>query len=367
MFFRDRNDFIVKLTTKCNTRCKYCYHFLSHGLEKDKDMPKNIASFLIKELINHNKRETNFIWHGGEPLLMGKEYFAFLLGEQRKHNLYKKLLIRNSIQTNGLLLDDDWINFFVENDFHIGISLDGYFENHIKNRKITQEEFFKILANIKKLQEKNARFGILCVISQNLIGNEKRLIDFFIKNKIYNIGFLPKVISTNGNINEQESIAPIEYGNFLCNFFNAWLYSNNTKLAIREFDEYFRSKLGIYNKLCTNSNTCTNYMTILPSGEVFLCDCFEQNSENRVGHIFDGLYTLRRAHSIHKLKKISALIPQECSQCEYLKICNGGCKYFRLLSDKKYSTPHFYCQSFYNLYKMIDQVVNNDLYARKIL
>lgn len=359
MFFRTRSDFIVKVTSRCNIRCKYCYHFSSPRIEINKDMPKDVASDLIKESINYNKIETNFIWHGGEPLLMGKKYFEFLINEQKIHNIHKKLLIRNSIQTNGLLLNDDWINFFINNDFHIGISLDGYFENHIQNRNITQEDFFKILSNINKLQEKNAKFGILCVVSQNLVGNEKKLIDFFFENKIYNIGFLPKVIANDANINKDESISPVEYGYFLCNFFDLWINSNNTKLVIREFDEYFRSKLGIYNKLCTNSNNCINYMTILPSGEVFLCDCFEQNSKNKVGHISEGLYTLRKARSLHNLKKFSSFVPQQCIQCEYHKICNGGCKYFRLLSDKEYSMPHFYCQSFYNLYKMIDKYFSN--------
>lgn len=124
---------IVKLTNGCNLNCSYCYHRRDSNRDMRHSLSFSDLETMIQNLLQHNEHEAEFIWHGGEPLLTGIDTFKFIVERQKRHNT-KKLLIRNSVQTNGTLLDDAYIQFFKENDFSIGISIDGPFDMHTSER-----------------------------------------------------------------------------------------------------------------------------------------------------------------------------------------------------------------------------------------
>ena len=350
-------SFIVKLTNDCNLNCPYCYHFKHNGDKRELHMKMDTIEQTIRQLINHNKHNAHFIWHGGEPMLLGLDVFRQIVQLQKKY-CKPDMNISNAIQTNGTLLTDEWIIFFVENDFHVGISVDGYKELHMKSRAVHESAFNLILEKIKKLNQAAARFGVLTVIGKNTLGHADELLQFFIESGINDIGFLPSTVVNDGEIDHNCTLTAEEYGQFLIDFFDVWVNSGKTGMSIREFDEYFRSKLKVRHRLCINSNECDRYYTVTPDGKIYLCDCFPLEAESYVGSIFDPVdAVLSNNATIDSFREHFKSPPSACKACSFKKICNGGCKYYRWLANKEMNRPHLYCSAFKQLYKQMDEVI----------
>lgn len=362
LFHKDIS-FIVKVTNECNLSCSYCYHFNNISLDDNSrcfpvlSMSEDIIELVIKRLIEYNHHNAHFIWHGGEPLLRNMNSFQYIIELQKKY-CKKYMNISNSIQTNGTLLSEEWINFFIENNFHIGISLDGYKELHVKNRNVGKDVFDVLMQKIKILNECNARFGILTVICKNTLSHERELLQFFVDSNINNVGFLPATVVKKGTIDWENTITANEYGTFLINFFDEWIRLGRTGMSFREYDEYFRGKMGIRHRLCVNSDDCDRYFTITPEGKIFLCDCFPMGTESYIGDIHNTLNeTLSNNLILKKFQRQNSNIPSDCRLCSNKKVCNGGCKYYRWLVDKNMRKPHLYCTSYKMLYEHMDSVI----------
>lgn len=357
-FFHRDVSFIIKLTNECNLNCPYCYHFHNNSRESYKlNMKMENIELAIRRLIEYNRHNAHFIWHGGEPLLRDIHIFQYIIETQKKY-CKSFMNISNSIQTNGTLLKEDWINFFIENNFHIGISIDGYRELHTKNRNIDTSIFDVLMEKIKILNARKARFGILTVVSKSTISHEKELLQFFILSNINNVGFLPATVVTDDIIDWENTITPEEYGKFLINFFDAWVQCGKTGMSFREYDEYFRGKMKIQHRLCVNSNECERYFTITPEGKIFLCDCFPMGKETYIGDISNPLKEMLKSNeNLTIFRQHYAQTPSLCKNCPHKKICNGGCKYHRWLVDKGMKKPHLYCKSYKMLYEHMDNVI----------
>lgn len=343
---------IVKLTNDCNLNCSYCYHRRDSNRDIHNSLSFSDLDIMIRSLLQHNEHEAEFIWHGGEPLLTGIDTFEFVVECQKRHNT-KNLLIRNSVQTNGTLLDDAYIQFFKENGFSIGISIDGPFDMHTSERGTLPQEYQKILYAIDQLTEKNAKYGTLCVVGKQHIGNADRIFQMIQEHKIGNIGFLPCMVHTNGSVEDDLTITPEEYSQFLIDLFELWICSNTRGLSIRNFDDCIRFYRGKEPKTCICSNVCDRYLTITPEGGIFLCDNFSSSKEHQVGVLKDGFDHIHEASAMQWLKSAMRNIPQNCDGCSYVKACYGGCKYYRWLANEDMTERQFYCSALKKFYRYV--------------
>jgi uncharacterized protein len=338
---------IVKTTNNCNIRCPYCYHFKNTNESKSEIISKDVIYNMTKSLLNNNEQRASFIWHGGEPLTIGIDYFKYAIEVQKELN-EKKIRISNSIQTNGILLNEEYINFFEENDFHIGISIDGPKEIHMKNRGISEKTYDTIIENVKNLNKhKKIKYGVLTVVGKNTVNMAKDILDFYIENGIKHIAFLPCLFADDkANINYDLSITDTEYAKFLIDFFEAWLNSGVGNMEIRNFSEVFRYKKGIKRSLCINCSHCQDFFTVAPDGQLYLCDNLNQCEENRVGTVWDDFEDIVNREKLVKFQKSIENKPDECKSCAYFDFCNSGCAYHRWVNGNgSFNAKQLFCKT----------------------
>jgi len=355
---------IVKLTSRCNLRCRYCYHFkhLMPGPDVS-DMTPSIIAQTIEQLIRHNCSHAHFIWHGGEPLLKWEGMVDFIVGEQEKAcKKYGKpsLRVSNAIQTNGTLLTNEIIEELVAHGFHVGISLDGFEALHKENRHTTRTQYGTIVDALAHLGKLSARYGVLCVVGNNSIGHESEILHSFIRSGAKNIGLLPLIVCNATGELGKDTITPQLYGEFMCKFFHAWLDSGVKGISIREFDDFLRFRQGVRKKMCVNSGECDIYYTVMPDGNIYPCDCFASSEKNYLRNVCDGLDGLEHVGPIRELMRASTLVPARCQHCAYKEMCKGGCSYYRWIADRYFNSPSYFCAAYRMLYQCIDESLRDN-------
>lgn len=348
---------IVKLTDVCNLNCNYCYHKRNENHNYLKQMPLQVISEIISKILKNNNKYAEFIWHGGEPLLVGLGVYKYIVETQKKYNI-KNLKIKNSIQTNGVLLDKQFISFFLENDFRIGVSLDGSEELQAVSRGTTTKEYIMISQGIKKAIEEGVHLGILCVVSPHSIGREEEIFKTFQNLCIDNIGFLPCFVVEKNIININDSVDPLAYGKFLINMFDIWKNCHIKNLVIRNFYDAIRFFRGVHLNTCTNINNCNTYITVTPNGNIYLCDNFGRDEMMLCGHIADDINKLQYSNGMKWLTNcMNSSLPVKCNSCEYQRGCYGGCKYQRFAQQDDMKKVYYYCESRKMLYNYVKKFV----------
>lgn len=341
-------SYIVKVTNNCNMGCQYCYYRHNRSRTPENRMSREVLRQTIFSMLDYNREYANFIWHGGEPLMMERDFFEAIVDMQQEYirETGKDIVISNCIQTNGVLLDSDWIDFFVENDFNVSISLDGFFDLHARNRGTNREAFDAIMNSVSQLSDRKVPFSVLTVVTKETIGQEEELFDFFADYDISSFGFLPMNYG-----DDKDSLSPEDYGAFLRRFFELWITKGKMNISIREFDEFMRGYLGQAQRLCHHTDLCDCYFTVTPTGDLYPCDCFPQNENTLLGSVFSSI---SEAHEANRaFFKLGHAMPDECNGCEYEHICNGGCRYHRWLKSEDFSKRQFYCESYKVLYSDI--------------
>jgi uncharacterized protein len=341
---------IVKLTNSCNYGCKYCY-ISGPLISSDKKEFSNhkYLSDLYNKLANSKTiKYVNLISHGGEPLLLGKKFFKDMINVQKE--ILKDKQIVSTIQTNGSLIDEEWVEFFKKNNFHVGISLDGPENLHREQRpSLSGDSFEQTIKGIQILQENGIKFHCLSVVTKKLITyNTENLFYFFLDNGINSFEFLPQdsVIDSNGNILSEDIYFTNEYADFIIKLFDVWYEHNDPNVHILLFEDIIRTLLGNVTKSCQiGKGMCANAVfTYYPDGTLQPCDKFPRaydNSENLITKLsevnsFDDVFTLDKQKSAI-LSQVKSF--KMCDGCPWIKKCRGGCvfdryMYFRLGLDK---------------------------------
>ena len=180
---------IFKVVSTCNLACRYC----DADIYSNRRMSLDMVSQVIAKALDYADR-VGLIWHGGEPLLMGIQFYEKVVELQKRYKREGQT-IKNNLQTNGTLISQEWVDFFKANDFHVGVSLDGPPEVHNETRvfRSGQGSFEQVMRGIRLLRENGVKFGVLAVITKETMRlGAKRFLDFFIENGIFNIGILPQ-------------------------------------------------------------------------------------------------------------------------------------------------------------------------------
>lgn len=348
MKFSDAFHIIAKpIGPLCNLDCKYCFY-----LEKEKMYPdtkdwamsdKILESFIKQYIETQSVQDINFTWQGGEPTLLGVEYFKKVIELQKKYSNGKK--ISNSLQTNGVTLNDQWCEFFLENEFLIGLSIDGPKEMHDYYRiyKGGQASFDKVVKGLELLKKHKVEFNTLtCVTSKNSY-HPIEVYSFLKEIGSNYIQFIPIVErSTNlANSNNLKLISPsfegsaevtdwsvdsLQYGKFLSTIFDEWIKKDVGEYFIQMFEVSLESWYGKKQSLCVFRETCGTAMAIEHNGDLFSCDHFVY-PENKLGNILnkhlDSLVDSSQEIQFGENKRKE--LPQYCIDCDVRFACNGEC------------------------------------------
>lgn len=313
----------------CNIKCEYCYYDCperqNENLVVNTSDIQRLLLFLAKKTV---KKRVTIIWHGGEPLLVGIPYFKEVCKYEREITNSTGVQFRNRIQTNGTLIDESWIKFFLEERFRVGISIDGPREIHDRYRvnKSGSGTFDLAMRGVHLCQDFNLKIGCLSVVTKASLGKAENILNFFVTNNIF--GFRVKQcyeLDKETGATTDFSITPEEYGEFLINLFNAWITLNNPKVRCGPLDDFLRGFFGKPRRQCFFKRECHKYWGVWPDGSIYQCEFFGDPRTyfgNYNQDSFDKI--LERQQNSLLNKNIRELRP-DCRECRWKNFCNGGC------------------------------------------
>lgn len=327
---------IKPASSLCNLRCKYCFYHSLSDLREVKSfgiMTLENLELLVKKALEEAETACNFAFQGGEPTFAGLDFFKKLIEFQKKYNT-KNLQIANSIQTNGTLLNEDWAKFLGENNFLVGISIDGPKDIHDENR-ITAENkgtYSIIMKNINYLNKYKVEYNILSVVTKESSKYADRIYTFFKNNNFDFLQFIPCIDGFTKEFGtDQFSLAPEKYGDFLIKLFNRWYqdFMKGKFSSIREFDNYVGMAMGYAPELCGMTGRCSCQFVVESNLNVYPCD-FYCTDEWLLGNLKDKTFTeLFESETAKKFVAYSYFKNNECKECKYFNLCRGGCRRYK--------------------------------------
>lgn len=336
---REFQVLVKPVGARCNLACTYCYYLGKINLFGGKHsacMPENILEEYIKQHIDATSDNIiQFSWHGGEPLLAGLDYFKKIRELQRTYLPAGKHIL-NGIQTNGLLINDEWCRFFSDNNFLIGLSMDGPSFLHDVYRKSAKGEptFSRVKDTYLLLKEYNIRTEILCVLNNENVMYPVQVYEFFRALGANYITFIPAVERKEDGSLADFSVAPGEYGAFLCTVFDLWKSQDIGRIKVQIFEEALRPAFDQDHTLCIFKKTCGAVPVLEINGDLYSCDHFVDHdhllgniSESNLAALLDS--PEQKAFGENKL----STLPEYCLECEVRDMCNGGCPKNRFVSS----------------------------------
>jgi uncharacterized protein len=325
--------FIKPVGPACNLDCSYCYYLDTEALYPEKGkfrMSDRILEEYIKQHIDVAADPYIFFsWHGGEPTLAGIPFFERIIEYQKKYQPASRQII-NGIQTNGTLLNKEWCEFFAENNFTVGISIDGpaEFHDHSRFNKARKSSFNKTLDGYNLLKQYNVLTEILCVVNSVNVQDPMKVYRFFKELEARYITFLPYVKEQEKAPGKatKESVPTVSFGDFLIAIFDEWLTHDIGNIKIQIIEEALRTAFKQEHTLCIFKETCGRVPVVEHNGDFYTCDHYV-NKENYVGNISKSSLSelldspKQQAFGEDKLKSL----PGYCLNCEVRDMCNGGC------------------------------------------
>ena len=338
----------------CNLDCKYCFYLEKENLypnvSKWAMRPEVLESYIRQYIEAQPGDAVHFAWQGGEPTLLGVDFFRTIVDLQKKYANGKR--IENAFQTNGILLNDAWGEFFAQNSFLVGLSIDGPEHLHDAYRvdKGGKGTFRRVLAGIETLKRNGVPFNTLTTVHR---ANSYRPLDVYRFLRDQGSGymqFIPVVerrsaqttadgltlvlptFSDDARVTDW-SVEPVQFGKFLCGIFDEWVRHDVGKQFVQIFDVSLEMWFGQEASLCVFRRKCGQALAMEHSGDLYSCDHFVY-PENRLGNIMETplaeLAELPQQKDFGENKE--STLPQYCRTCDVRFACNGECPKHRFLA-----------------------------------
>ena len=358
----------------CNLACKYCYY-----LEKNNLYQTSHRHLMTDEMLEQFTREyieaqtmpqVLFTWHGGEPLMRSIDFYKKALALQKKYAHGKQ--IDNVIQTNGTLLTDEWCEFFAQNHWLVGISIDGpqKYHDHYRVTPAGKPSWEKVMQGIQLLKKHRVEWNAMAVINAYNAEHPLEFYHFFRDNGCQYLQFTPIVERLTEHkdgrtlaslADEKEfpltdaSVTPEQWGNFLCTIFDDWVRHDVGKTFVEIFDCTLANWMGVLPGICAYSKECGHAGIMEHNGDVYSCDHFVF-PEYKLGNIkdqslIDMLYG-EQQQEFSRLKHTS--LPRQCKECDMEFACHGECPKNRFEKDK-FGEPglNYLCKGYYQYYSHV--------------
>ena len=361
----------------CNLNCRYCFYLEKENLYPATSswaMPDDALESYVRQYIEAQEASTiNFAWQGGEPTLLGVDYFRKVVELEKRYSNGKR--IENAFQTNGVLLDDTWAEFLAENRFLVGLSIDGPAELHdcYRVNKGAESTFKAVLRGLDYLKKHGVEFNTLTVVHRKNSRHPLQVYRFLKDVGSTFMQFIPIVervakapdphglvligpqSKAEAEVSEW-SVEPLQFGKFLCKIFDEWVRRDVARYFVQIFDVALESWLGRPPSLCVFRETCGESMAIEHNGDLYSCDHYVY-PENRLGNIREhALATLVSSEQQRRfgLDKRDSL-PRYCRECEVRFACNGECPKHRLTRtpDGEWGL-NYLCSGYKLFFKHID-------------
>jgi uncharacterized protein len=356
----------------CNLECSYCYYLETERFYKSSHqfrMSDGLLEMYVRQYIEASPGPiVQFTWHGGEPTLAGLDFYRIAV-ELQKRYLPEGWSCWNNLQTNGILLDNEWCSFLADSHFDVGLSIDGTQWLHDKFRKDHSGggTYERVVAAVRQLQAHGIQPDLLCTVTS---ATAEEPIAVYRALRDLNTGwiqFIPIVQRTTDGQLTSESVTGEEYGHFLCTVFDEWIRNDLGRLDIQLFAEMALVWSGGTASLCWMAPTCGRVLIVEQDGGVYSCDHFV-NPDHRIGDIETShLSTLvdipvQRCFGNDKRDRL----PMQCRSCSWLAICNGGCLKDRFaLAENGEPGLNYLCSGFRQFFAHAEQPLKQVMQLRK--
>lgn len=338
---------ISKITERCNLNCGYCYM----SEKKDLDMPQSVVKKLIKSFLDFNNEFAHFTWIGGEPLLRPDSFFKNIIDYELNYNL-KEIHLSNSIQTNGLLLSPERLDYLKELGFKVGVSYDG--TEDLQRQRMNPVQTKKLLKNIEYAKGK---VGLLAVLTRNSINKEEEIYNFFRDHTTFaKINFFSPTGYGSKNTSKL-MLSPNEASNMLVNFYELWK-EDTSALELRPQLEMVRSFFTGFPVCCDFSAvSCYKIVGSDPIGDIYPCSKAMNFHSLRMGNISEGLENLIGS-DIHQMPLRRYLSLKKKENNVWFNLSSGGCPIEALSFTGNYMNPTTYSNKVRNV---LFKKINSDL------
>lgn len=381
----------------CNLNCDYCYYLSKENLlstdSRWRISEETLENFIRQYIEQQNAKEVVFSWQGGEPSMLGLDFFRKIIAIQKK---YAPSYVRceNDLQTNGTLLNDEWCEFLRENNFLVGLSIDGPERLHNTYRTYSNGtgSFAKVLESARLLNKHGVRFATLTVVNdvnakyplevyrflRDEIKSKQMQLIPIVEPKVFtntapqywNISEMPDENSSHTNPKHPDSfvspwcVEPEEYGDFLIKIFDEWYKNDFGQIYIPFFDSAVEQWMGRPSPLCIFSPICGKGLAMEHNGDVFACDHYVY-PEYKLGNINQiplvEMALSERQEHFGYAKDFT--LPGKCRQCRYLFACSGECPKNRLLKTLQGEPGlNYLCKGLYNYFSHIDPYIRKIVY-----
>jgi uncharacterized protein len=385
----------------CNLNCEYCFYLEKKALFPQDEkfrMPEKVLSTFIKSYITSQPTPVvEFVWQGGEPTLTGLDFFKKVVDLQRP--FAKKKTIKNSLQTNGMLLTDEWCRFLKRNDFIVGISLDGPEEIHDRYRQDRKGggTFKKVMHGLKLLKEHDVEHNVLASVACDTAVRPLEVYRFFRNEGIEFIQFTPVVECTPDDESrrlglnlgvphmvggrQQTEVAPFSvdptgYADFLIAIYEEWVRHDVGKIFVMNFEWALNAWIGNPSPVCIHAEQCGRSLVIEHNGDVYACDhCVYP--QYRLGSILTDRLSDMVDNSINSGFGVAKErdLPRECRECDVLRACGGGCPKHRFVrAGDDGQSVHYLCDGYKKFFihiskylKVMGTLLENGLPASMVM
>lgn len=374
----------------CNLNCSYCFYLHKLDLLQTSSrwhMPDEVLEQVIKQHIEgHNAPEVIFSWQGGEPTLLGLDFFKKVIEYQKKYcPPHQKC--ENDLQTNGTLLNDEWCEFLKENDFLVGISIDGppHLHNRYRVDLANRGTFDRVLNGLKCLHKHDVPFATLSCVNRETAKHPLEVYRF-LRDDIgsQRIQFIPIVEpksfrktapqfwgpdemplqglsaarpGTVDSVVEDWSVDPDDFGKFLCTVFDEWYAKDIGRIYVHYFEASVEAWMGRLSPLCTHGPMCGKGLAVEHDGNIYSCDHFVY-PEFKLGNLLErplvdmALDSVQEKFGTNKER----LLPEYCRNCDYLFACFGECPKNRFIRTPTGEVGlNYLCSGWKRFYKHIDE------------
>jgi uncharacterized protein len=354
----------------CNLDCSYCFFLDKEELYPNSNfrMSDEVLETYIRQLIeSHKTPEVTVAWQGGEPTLMGLDFFKKAIAYQEKYRR-PGMTFENTLQTNGTLLNDEWCEFFKANNYLIGLSLDGPRELHDANRvdKVGRPTFDRVMKGLRLLQKHGVEYNILTTV--NRVNSQYPLEVYrFLRDEVKTswIQFIPvverinedgKTLYQKGTQVSENSVLPEQFGTFLTTIFDEWVRRDVGKIFVQTFEAAVRSWLGLPTGMCFFSPTCGSGVALEHNGDLYSCDHFVEPD-----YLLGNIQETSMAELVGSSRQFQfgqdklTTLPRYCQQCEVRFACHGECPKHRF-TDTPDGEPglNYLCAGYKTFFTHID-------------
>jgi uncharacterized protein len=346
----------------CNLRCEYCFYLEKAALypSSRRRMSARVLDALVRQMMTGGAPAVAFGWQGGEPTLMGLEFFRQAVRAQRRHGTPGQL-VSNSLQTNGVLVDDGWARFLAEHRFLVGLSIDGPETLHDAHRTTRRGDGSWSMAcrAAATLLEHGVEANALVLLSSASAGRVREIWEALEGLGLRHFQFIPCLEWDRGEPGRWApyALSPADYGEILCELLDLWLagFENGVPgTYVRWFEALLFRYVGLEPPLCSLREVCGSELVVEHNGDVYSCD-FHVTDRWRLGNVLtDDLATLLDGSRQREFGERKRTLPAKCGACRWLSRCRGGCPKDRDRNPEDPGGLNPYCPAYKRVFEKAD-------------